>query len=70
MEAVQIVFNLVMTVLIIFVPYKRDMLLVRILVQAVSGLVFIVVTLYITFKGPRAEQVHDINVAKSELGES
>ena len=62
-ESMQITFNCIMSCVAILEPYRRELLFVRILVQAFSSLLLFAVTLYITFKGPRAEQVSDLEAA-------
>ena len=62
-EAVQIIFNVIMTVLALSVPYSRDLLLVRIFVQVCSGALFIVISNFIAYKSERADQAND-----NELG--
>lgn len=69
-ECFQIVFNFLMSLIAIIVPFERNMLIIRILVQLVSIALFVSVTIYITYKVPRVEQVEDADAAKTNLKES
>ena len=65
--SMQVLFHLVMSLVAMFVPYERDILIIRILMQLMTFLVYYSVTQYITFRSPRAEQVADEETAEHEI---
>lgn len=64
--SIQVLFQLVMNLVALFVPYERDILIIRILQQLIWGFVYYSVTQYITFRQPRAEQVADEETAEAD----